>query len=261
MSRSRRKGSLKIRLMIAAGIAIFALFKYCAKADFNEITGETQYVSLNQEQEIALGYQSVPRMIQQYGGLYQDDALQNKIDKIGKYLVENSPAATSGYKFDFHLLADEKTVNAFALPGGPVFITYALYKRLENDDQLAGVLGHEIAHVLARHSSERIAKMELTEGLTGAAVAAAGDYNTAQAAALIGNVVNMKYGRDQELESDDLGIRFMLSSGYKPEEMIGVMEILDEASSGNAPAEFMSTHPSPENRIEKIKASIEKYRS
>ncbi|MEL6867909.1 MAG: M48 family metalloprotease, partial [Bacteroidota bacterium] len=86
-----------------------------------------------------------------------------------------------------------------------------------------------------------------------------GDYSTAQAAQMIGNLVNMKYGRDQELESDELGVRFMISAGYDPHALKGVMKILAEASGGNRQSEFFSTHPSPENRMEKIDAAIRKY--
>lgn len=126
---------------------------------------------------------------------------------------------------------------------------------------MAGVLGHEIGHVVARHGAERIAKQELTQGLTGAAVIAAGDYSTAQAAQMIANMVNMKYGRGQELQSDNLGVRFMIRAGYNPEEMKGVMRILKAASGGGQrQAEFMSTHPSPENRIQKIEDAIEEHK-
>ena len=114
--------------------------------------------------------------------------------------------------------------------------------------------------MVARHGAERIAKQELTQGLTGAAVVASGDYNTAQAAQMIAGLVNMSYGRDQELESDDLGVRFMTQAGYDPEALITVMEILEKASGGQRQPEFMSTHPSPENRVQKIRDAIAKYK-
>ncbi|MFT4663122.1 MAG: putative Zn-dependent protease [Polaribacter sp.] len=101
----------------------------------------------------------------------------------------------------------------------------------------------------------------MTKDLTGAAVIATGDYNTAQAAAMISNLVSMKFGRDQELQSDDLGVRFMIEAAYDPREMIGVMKILKAAAEdGKRQPEFFSTHPDPENRQEKILESIEKYR-
>lgn len=215
------------------------------------------------DQEIALGLQSRGPMVQQHGGLHPSSEGQAIVKRIGNRLVDNSIARRTNYQYDFHLLADPRTVNAFALPGGQVFITEALFSQLENEDQLAGVIGHEIAHVVARHGAERIAKQQLTEGLTGAAVIASGDYSTAQAAAMIANVVNMSYGRDQELESDDLGVRFMMEAGYDPSQMIGVMDILERASGGDGQRqpEFFSTHPSPDNRREKIMESIQKWKA
>ena len=113
--------------------------------------------------------------------------------------------------------------------------------------------------MIARHGAERIAKEQLSQGLTGAAVVASGDYRTAAAAALISNLVNMSYGRDQELQSDDLGVRFMYQAGYDPQGLLDVMAILEQASGGQQQAEFLSTHPNYENRLETIQAAIEKY--
>jgi predicted Zn-dependent protease len=257
----RRGGGLKGRLFIGLLIAGFILFKYYSNQQENPITGEFQHVSISPAEEVQLGIQSAPQMAQQHGGLHPDQRAQDFVDQVGQKLVDNTIVSQSEYQYDFHLLRDDKVVNAFALPGGQVFITAALFGRLETEDQLAGVLGHEIGHVIHRHGAERIAKMELTQGLTGAAVVAAGDYNTAQAAQMIGSLINMKYGRDQELESDDWGVRLMIEAGYDPGALIGVMDILEEASGGQQRApEFQSTHPSPDNRREKIKEAIEKYR-
>ncbi len=255
-----RGGMGKGGLIIGVALALFAVFKYYSNTQYNPITDEKQQVSLSIDQEIQLGLQSAPSMIQQHGGLHPDPQGQALVKQVGQRLVNNSIARSTEYQFDFHLLADPRLVNAFALPGGQVFITAALASRLESEDQLAGVLGHEIGHVVARHGAERIAKQELTQGLTGAAVVAAGDYGTAQAAQMIANLINMKYGRDQELQSDDLGVRLMLEAGYDPHALKGVMRILEEASGGaNRQSEFFSTHPSPTNRIEKIDEAIRKY--
>ena len=259
---STRRRGMRGTLLIAIIIAGFYAFKYFSSSQVNPFTGEKQHVgSITPEQEVALGIQSAPSMIQKYGGLHPDQRAQQFLDQVGHRLVSGTTASRSGYQFDFHLLSDPRTVNAFALPGGQTFITAALFERLENEDQLAGVMGHEIGHVLARHGAERIAKSELIQGLTGAAVIASGDYSTAQAAQMIGNLVNMKYGRDQELESDDLGVRLMIEAGYDPEQMVGVMKILEQASGGQKRPEFYSTHPSPENRVQKIRDAIRKYRN
>ncbi len=257
---STRRRNVGGGLIIAVVLAGFALCKYYSSSSVNEVTGKTQHVSISPEQEIAVGLESTPYMIEQYGGLHPDPEGQKMVKEIGQRIVQNSDAKNTPYQYDFHLLADPNIVNAFALPGGQVFITTALITQFESEDELAGVLGHEIGHVVARHGAERIAKQELTQGLTGAAVIASGDYTTAQAAQMIGNLVNMSYGRDQELESDELGVRFMTQSGYNPEALLTVMDILEKASGGKSQPEFMSTHPSPTNRREMIRAAIEKYK-
>ena len=251
---------ISFTLLIGIAMALFTLAKYYFNTTTNEITGEEQHISLTPEEEVALGLQSRAQMAQQHGGLDASEPDQRLVDQIGATLVERSAASQMGYPYEFHLLADPNTVNAFALPGGQIFITRALYTRLQDENQLAGVLGHEIGHVVARHSAERISQQMLTEGLTGAAVLASGGYGGGQMAAVVANVVSMSYGREQELESDDLGVRFMTAAGYEPEALIGVMNILEAASGGSRQPEFASTHPSPDNRRERIREAIQKYR-
>ena len=251
------RGSWKIRIAIGLVIVLFAFYQKCSRTETNPYTGREQAIALDPEEEIELGFNSAPQMAAQHGGLYQNADDQDRIDAIGNKLVRSSVAGESDYKnnFEFHLLADSQTINAFALPGGQIFITYALYSKLENDDQIAGVLGHEIGHVLGRHSSERIAESDFWQTISqGASVGAdAGDL-----VAGIGQNTLLTNGRGDELESDDLGVRFMIDAGYDPYEMIDVMELLKAAGGSRVP-EFQSTHPDPDNRIEKIKASIKKY--
>ncbi|QHC86444.1 peptidase M48 Ste24p [Empedobacter brevis] len=256
-----QKGGTSIKLIIAAAIVIFSVIKYFSSSEVNEITGEKQYISLTKEDEIAMGINSAPQMAREFGGLSQNVQYQELVKQVGTKIVNNSDARKTNYPFQFYVLVDNQTVNAFALPGGPIFITEALLTRLQNEDQLAGVLGHEVGHVIARHSAEQLSKQELSQGIAGAAGVAAGDANSAYYAQVVANMVNMKYGRDDELESDDLGVRFMIQAGYNPEALIGVMDILEEASGGSQVPEFQSTHPSPSNRREKIKVAIEKYKS
>ncbi|MEE3244350.1 MAG: M48 family metallopeptidase, partial [Bacteroidota bacterium] len=175
-----------------------------------------------------------------------------------KKLVDNTIAQETPYQYEFHLLSDPNTVNAFALPGGQIFITYALYKRLSSEDQLAGILGHEIGHVVGRHSAERIAQSELANTVaTGAQVGA----DAGMLASQLGQTILLKNGRGDELESDDLGVKFMIEAGYDPEALIEVMQILKEASGAQRIPEFQSSHPDPDNRIEKIRGAIDKYRT
>jgi len=259
---TRRRGAssfIKSRLIIALIFIGFSLISYMGSKVYNPVTGEEQHISLTPKQEIALGLQAAPKMIQQYGGEYPDQKYQDMVDRIGFKLVRNSAVKQTPYKFDFHLLNDRRTINAFALPGGQVFITAALFGKLKTEAQLAGVLGHEIGHVVARHSAQQMAKSNLTQGiLRGVLVASDPSGGAVQAAAYIGQLINMKYGREDELQADQLGVRFMSKSGYDPRAMIGVMKILEASTGGARPPEFQSTHPSPKNRIGRIKATINK---
>lgn len=252
------------RLLIGLAIAAFSLISYFGTQSENEVTGEVQHVDITPDQEIAMGLQAAPEVAQQFGGLDPDTQAQAIVDEVGQHLVRTSAARRTPYEYDFHLLADPQTVNAFALPGGQIFITRALFDRLSEEGELAGVLGHEIGHVVARHSAEQIAKARLTEGLTGAAVIAAYDpenpssVGAAQMAMLVGQLINLKYGREDELESDYLGVCFMNQGGYDPADLEIVMQILAEASGGRGgQPEFLSTHPDPGNRVERIRQAIQ----
>jgi beta-barrel assembly-enhancing protease len=263
-TRVNRRGGLPIgRLLLAGAMVLFSLISYFGSKQDNPVTGESQYIGITVEQEIALGLQAAPEMAAQFGGLDPDDSVQALVDQIGNELVTSSPAGSSPYEFDFHVLDDDQTVNAFALPGGQIFITRALLDRLGSESELAGVLGHEIGHVIGRHSAEQIAKANLTQGLTGAVIIASYDPDnpssaqTAQMAALIGQLINLQYGREDELESDFWGVCFLDDAGYDPGSLVQVMQVLEDASQGQAPPEFFSTHPNPERRIEQIQAAIQ----
>lgn len=255
-------------LIVAVVMAGFALCKYYGQSSVNDVTGETQHISMTPEQEIALGLQSAPEMAQEMGGLSSNQQMAAIVKQVGQDVVAHSAAKSTPYQYDFHLLADPQTINAFALPGGQVFITEGLLMRLTNDgktldkDMLAGVLGHEIGHVVARHSAAKMAQMELAQGLTGAATMATYDPsnpNTAYIAQAVSNMISLKYGRDQESQSDNLGVRFMMESGYDPTHLITVMEILKQAAGPNRVPEFQSTHPDPENRKEGIEHAIQEW--
>ena len=176
-------------------------------------------------------------------------------------MVKQSDASASPYPFEFHVLRDTQTINAFALPGGQVFITAALLARLNSEAQLAGVLGHEVGHVVGRHGAEHLAKQQLGTALVNAVgVAASDNPNDARQAAILAQAVNqllsLRYGREDELESDRLGFRFMTEAGYNPQGLVELMQILGSARQGGAPPEFFSTHPNPANRVQRLKDLI-----
>ncbi len=248
------------RLFIAIVIALISVVTYCSRQQMNSVTGRTQAIALTTEQEIYLGQQMAPQMAAQFGNEVRDAAAQALVDAVGAKLLAAMPEEYPDYPFEFHLLADEQTVNAFALPGGQIFITAALFNRLETEGQLAGVLGHEIGHVLGRHSAAQMAKAELTRGLVGAAGVAGsnviGQHGATQVAGAVGNMMMLKYGRADELEADALGLQFMADANYDPRALIRVMQILREASGGASRPEWSSSHPDPGNRISKIEERL-----
>ncbi len=258
-SNSSNQGCSGARLGLAALVAVIAIVGYFRNSSVNPVTGAKQHVSISADQEIALGLQAAPEMLQQYGGEDPDPNDVALVSSVGEELRSKSDAGTTSYKFVFHCLADDHTINAFALPGGQVFITRALLHKLKTRGQLAGVLGHEMGHVAARHGAQQMAKQQLTQGLTGAAVIATYDSRNSQSRAamamMVAQLVNLKYSRDDESEADKLGVRFMSQSGYDPRAMLGVMDVL-KAEGGSGSAEFFQTHPNPDHRMERIKSNI-----
>jgi predicted Zn-dependent protease len=264
---NKGSGGLKARLLIAAVIALFAVISYYGHpGNENPITGASERVAMtNAGDEIQMGLQSRPEMMQQFGGQDPDTAAQERVSRVGwkmlsaieKKLAEQGRTNPYHDVFKFTLLADPETVNAFALPGGQVFITRALYKDLQTEGQLAGVLGHEIGHVIERHSNKQMAKNQLIQGLATAGGMAGGDQQSMQMAQQAAQLISMRYGREDELQADQWGVKLSAMGGYDPRAMIDVMEILDKVSAGKAPPEFLSTHPKPANRIAYINHVLE----
>lgn len=252
------------RFVIAIVIALVGVVSYFSSSQQNPVTGEKQYVKFSPKQEVALGIEMAPVMTREMGGLHADKTVQQYVNIVGQEIVRNSTAQKSSYQFQFHVLADRNTVNAFALPGGQIFITAGLLRRLKNESQLAGVLGHEIGHVIARHSAEHMAKGQLTQFLVTAAGVAGSDpesmgsgQRSAMIASMVGQLTTLKYGRSDELESDRLGVHFMSEAGYNPNQLIDVMNILESASGSRGQSlEWLQTHPNPGNRREIIKQEI-----
>ncbi|MBA2368024.1 MAG: M48 family metallopeptidase [Candidatus Protochlamydia sp.] len=258
---ARRGGSL----WIGALIAVVAFVMYFSQTEKNPITGESQRVTLTPRQEIQLGLQSAPAMAAKMGGeVSLEDPRTQRVQKIGNEILGKSKAKHGPWKFHFHLLRDQKTVNAFALPGGQIFITLGLYNLLKNDAELAGVLAHEMGHVIQRHSAQQMAKGQLGQLLvTAVAVGANDGSNRGYQAAMIANVINqmtqLRYGRKDELEADQWGLQLMSEAGYNPEAMIIVMEVLQKASPGGHQPEMLLSHPYPAHRIEKIKEYLKAH--
>lgn len=250
--------------VMALVITAFAFFSYFTQSEKNPITGEKQHVSMTPEQEIKLGLQSVPQMAAQMGGEVSiNDPRTQEVKKIGQAIVQNTQAHKGPWHFQFHLLADTKTINAFALPGGQIFITLALLNDLQTEAQLAGVLAHEVGHVIQRHAAVQMAKGQLGQMLVvatgiGANNSSGQGSQMAAVAAMVNKMTQLRYGRQDELEADQWGLRLMTEAGYNPKAMLQVMAILEKASPQRGQPEMMLTHPYPESRIKQINAYLEK---
>lgn len=228
----------------------------------NPATGAAAFTLLSWEEERQMGAEAAPQFTEQYGGEVPNRQLQAYVHDIGQSMADVVEEGVPDLEWEFTLLNTD-VINAFALPGGKVFFTRGLAEKLTNEAQMAGVLGHEIGHVTARHGNQRISKqIGFNVLLAGAAIAVGvadedSDLRTygkfaVPAMAIGGNIVMLQYGRNEELEADMLGMRYMSKVGYDPKGQRQVMQVLAEASGGARQPEFLSTHPHPESRIAQI---------
>ena len=227
----------------------------------NEATGRSQFLPLSWNEEVQLGAEAAPQFIEQSGGELPDQGIVQYVSDLGDRLAAQSEMPDIDWEF---YVLDSQVINAFALPGGKVFISRGLMEKMDNEAQLAGVIGHEIGHVTARHGNERMGKAMIAQGVIIAAGigGAVSDEEWLQVlgvgTAVGGQLFLLKYSRSNELEADALGVRYMAKVGYNPIGQIQVMEILREASGGSAPPEWLSTHPASDTRISNLEELITK---
>lgn len=210
------------------------------------------------EQEIELGKQAQVEVRRQVPELH-DVAVANYVKGIGRRLVARTAGARYPYSFT---VANQREINAFALPGGPVWIHRGAITAAVNEAQLAAVLAHEVAHISQRHAADRITKQLVANGLIGALGALLGNDRGAQQAQLGARVLAggymLKFSRDDEREADEIGARIMRQAGWDAREMIAFMEILEREQGTNASgvAAFLSSHPAPAERAERLRKNL-----
>lgn len=246
-------GDLILRL--TAGLLLTAVLLPLAGCSTNPATGRWQLNSLSEADEIKIGSQAQPDFIANNGGEVPSPRLVRYVTELGQRMAQVSERPQ--LPWEFHVLNTDQ-LNAFALPGGKVFMTRGLLSRMTNESQLAGVLGHEIGHVTAEHVGQRMTRGRAVEGLA-VLVGAAGVVSDVDWVKILGagvgtggGVYLLKFGRDQESQSDELGVRYMTRVGYDPRGQIEVMQILKEAAGGGQGSELLATHPLPETRIRRL---------
>ncbi len=202
----------------------------------------------SKQQDVQLGQEASQQVRQQYE-VVQDPSLQAYVRRVGDRLAATPQARQSGFQFTFTLL-NVPEVNAFALPGGPMFIFTGLFKELDNEAQLAAVMSHEMSHVILRHGTHEASKANLIRLPALLAGAAAGGSMLGQLAqvglGLGANSFILKFSRDAESEADALGSHIMAEAGYNPIEMARFFQRL--AADGSRGPQFLSDHPNPGNR-------------
>ena len=231
---------------LAGALAVAAMLPWAGCAT-NPVTGKRQISLVSRAKELEIGREADPAIIAEYG-LYGDSTLQRYVDSVGQRLAASSQLP--GLTWHFRLL-DSPVVNAFALPGGYIYITRGILAYMNSESQLAGVLGHEIGHVTARHSAEQITRSEIASlGLiVGTLFVDAFRPYSAVAQQGLG-LLFLKYSRDNESQADELGIGYAVKAGWDPREIPGTYAMLKrvaERRGDNLPS-FLSTHPDPGDR-------------
>jgi len=234
----------------------------------NPVSGRNDFVMVSEKQEIAMGKQAHPEIVKQYGGAYNNQALQDYVQRIGEELAKNSHRSQMNFKFT---VLDSEVINAFALPGGFIYISRGLMAYLGSEAELAGVLGHEIGHVTARHSVRQISGSRVADiGFKVGAIfipelqsqTAEGLFN------VMGRAISSGYGRDYELEADRLGAEYLKRSGYDPRAMLQVIAVLKNQeqfekqrakAEGREPNSYhgvFATHPKNDQRLQEVIESV-----
>ncbi len=235
-----------------AALLLGAMLGSCA---VNPVTGRRELAFVSESQEIQMG-RDYSKQVAQEMGVYADPGVQSYVSTIGLRLARASERPSLPWAFT---VMDDPQVNAFALPGGYIFITRGILTYMNSEAELASVVGHEIGHVTARHSVQQMTRQQLF-GIGMLAGAIASD-KVAQNLGLISGavgVLSLKYGRDDETQADGLGFRYALSDGYDVRKMVDMFRILQRvgAKAGQRIPEWQSTHPDPGNRIERTQERL-----
>lgn len=244
-----------IKTVILASTLSFLLVG-CTKAP---ITGRNQLIMLDSKQELALGYQSAKEVLQTQK-ISKDATKTAMVNRAGQKIA--LATGKSDYAWEFFLIDNDKEANAFCLPGGKVFVYSGIFKYASTEDELASVMGHEIAHALARHGAERMSQSQLTamggQILQSVMVGKGNAQNTAlvMQAFGIGSQLGiaLPFSREQEYEADHIGLILSAKAGYNPNAALTFWEKF--AKDGSNGPEYLSTHPAGANRITKLKTLI-----
>jgi len=235
-----------------AGV-VFSLLPGCA---VNPLTGQEELMLFSEDKDVRLGEKYAPQIEHALGGRIPDENLQDYVNTVGQRVARFCHRPDIAYYFT---AVDEKQVNAFAVPGGYIFITKGLLEKLDCEAQLAAILGHEIGHVVARDTMAALSRQIGMTALLGAAasVGGSGSGDLMAGTAFVSGVLSLQYSRDDEKAADLVGMAYLIQAGYDPRAAVDTMRILAELQTVR-PVEFFSTHPNPQNRVAYLQERIER---
>jgi len=236
--------------VVKVAVVIFVLLMVASCA-VNPVTGKKELMLLSKDQEIALGATSHPSVMASFGA-YQDEAIQRFISEKGQQMARVSHRPELDYNFE---VLDSPVVNAFALPGGYVYFTRGILAHFNNEAEFAGVLGHEIGHVTARHGAQQYSTQILMQGALIGGMILSEDFAQYAGIASQGlGLLMLKFGRDDESQSDRLGVEYSTAIGYDAHEMADFFNTINRLSGGDNGGipTFLSTHPNPADRFRKV---------
>lgn len=231
-------------------VVLIGIIVNCA---VNPVTGKRELMLLSEADEIKLGQQTDQQVVQTYG-LYEDPTLTAYISAIGQKMAQLSHRPH--LKYDFKVM-DTPVINAFAVPGGYIYVTRGILAYLNDEAELAGVIGHEIGHVTARHSAKQYSKSQLAQIGLGLGSLLSESFRKYAGIAQMGvGLLFLKYSRSNEYEADQLGVEYSTKAGYDANRMAAFFETLERlhpSADGSGLPEWFSTHPNPENRVEEVR--------
>jgi len=228
-------------------LCLFILLIILSTCSRNPVTGKKELSFMSEKKEIAIGKANDPSIVASFG-LYNDRKIQSFINTKGQQMAKISHRPNLAYEFK---VLDSSVLNAFALPGGYVYFTRGILAHFNNEAEFAGVLGHEIGHITARHGARQQTKQVIANvGLTAGSILSPQFASMAQSASQGLQLLFLKFSRNHESESDELGVDYSTKIGYDAHQMAGFFQTLSrmQEKSGQVIPEFMSTHPDPGNR-------------
>lgn len=245
-------------VVLTTALLLIGLLIACA---INPVTGKRELMLLSESDEVALGQQTDQEIAQTYG-IYEDAALNSYVQTIGVRMGKLSHRPQLAYQFK---VLDTPVVNAFAVPGGYVYVTRGIMAYLNDEAELAGVLGHEIGHVAARHTAKEYSKQQLAQLGLGVGYILSEKFRQYAGIANFGvSLLFLKFSRDNEREADNLGVEYSSKTGYDAARMASFFETLERMSdggSGSGLPEFFSTHPNPENRLVAVRSRAREWQT